>query len=672
MAPGERSARLLTAPAVAVLDAEGTVTGWTQGATELLGYHADEVVGRSSAFLSPGDGAQRFATWARTHGRLDAWSGLAEFRHRDGHTIVLHLDGRRLTTAEGKPAWIFMVRPTSTERAADSVAEVLIRQSPIATWIWDRELRCVWRNDRARQVQALFRYGPGMPQENAPARGNERARRALQAVLTHGVPVTDTEVVWPAADGLGNRTLSVSIFRLEGTDGDPVGVCSMAIDITQSQARRRVALLSEASARIGTTLDIRHTAQELAEFAMPALADFVTVDLDETVLSDLLPLQRPAATRAATFRRVGMASVHDELPESLWQPGKPLFVSLSTPHTKVLYSGRPHFEPELDTSPGNWLDHDPDRALVVRKTGMHSLMLIPIRARGVILGVAVFARTVNPTPFNEDDLMLAEDLVAQAALSLDTARRFTRERIAAFALNRDLLPRRLHGGDSLDLAYQYRPAGAREGVGGDWYDTIPLSGGRTALVVGDVVGHGVPAAAIMGQLRTAINTLVVMDLQPGELLTHLDDLFDDLDRRDLDENDIPFHPLGATCLYAVYDPATRSCAMTTAGHPPPLIATPDGAVTFPELTTGPPVGIGMGSYETATFDLPAGSLIALYTNGLIQRRGEDLDAGMERLRTILSDGADLPLGRLCTGVIDAAVGTLPPEDDIALLMARTR
>ncbi|MYS71727.1 SpoIIE family protein phosphatase, partial [Streptomyces sp. SID5926] len=195
------------------------------------------------------------------------------------------------------------------------------------------------------------------------------------------------------------------------------------------------------------------------------------------------------------------------------------YVPETSPFMQVLSSGRPLLQPVLDPSHEAWLADDPARAAKIREFGMHSLLILPIHARGVLLGVAVFVRTSNPTPFDDNDRLLAEELVARAALSLDNARRYTREHNTALALQRSLLPRRVHGGTAMEVAARYLPADAEEGVGGDWFDVIGLPGGRLALVVGDVVGHGVNAAATMGRLGMAIRTLADLDLPPGEVLT---------------------------------------------------------------------------------------------------------------------------------------------------------
>src|SRR6185312_13044702 len=294
-------------------------------------------------------------------------------------------------------------------------------------------------------------------------------------------------------------------------------------------------------------------------------------------------------------------------------------------------------------------------AATIRRFGIHSVLSVPIRARAVTLGVAVFLRGQRPEPFEQDDVLLAEELTARAGLSLDNARRYTRERTTALTLQRSLLPQRLPRQSAVEVASRYLPASAQLGVGGDWFDVIPLSGARVALVVGDVVGHGIHASATMGRLRTAVRTLADVDLAPDELLTQLDDLVVRLDREEGPQTggraEAPTPgEVGATCLYAVYDPVSRRCTMARAGHPPPAVVTPDGEVRFLNLPTGPPLGLGGLPFESVEVELAEGSLLALYTDGLVEAADRDIEVGLNLLRGALADKAG-PLEETCDRVL---------------------
>ncbi|WP_127356498.1 SpoIIE family protein phosphatase, partial [Actinacidiphila soli] len=593
------SSDLVGAP-IAMIDSEGTVVGWTQAAQRLVGYSHAEVVSQPAAVIlaSAEDRAKAsaFAEQCRARG---GWSGLAALRHRDGRKLEVSLRVSPLSGQDGSAHWLVSV----TDLAAVSSSAVnglrpssLLTRAPIGITVRDLELRCTWLNDLAERRDDILpevRLGRRLTEVVAGFEA-EALEAAMRQVLESGTPVVDLE--YPAWNARRKHAFTVSYFRLEDAEGHALAVCGMCVNVTdRERARERLAILSEASTRIGTTLDVMRTGQELADLAVPLLADFVAVDLTESVPLGEEPLARlgPMGERIPVFRRAGLASIHPGAPEALCARGEAVFVPSASPYNRVLSTGKPYLEPVLDTSPGTWLDQDPPRAQKIHEYGFHSMMVVPIHARDAVLGVAVFARTEDLMPFEEDDLLLAEELVSRAALSLDNANRYTRERTAALALQRNLLPQRLTGGCAVEVASRYLPADIHRGVGGDWFDVIPLSGARVALLVGDVVGHGINAAATMGRLRTAVHTLADMDLPPDELLAHLDDLAIRLTEEDADATGPATAVVGATCLYAVYDPVTRRCTMARAGHPPPAIIDPHGHVTFPDLPAGTPLGLGL-------------------------------------------------------------------------------
>ncbi|MEU2320530.1 MULTISPECIES: SpoIIE family protein phosphatase [Streptomyces] len=559
--------------------------------------------------------------------------------------------------------------------AAGPALRSLLTHAGLGLAVWDTDLRCVWANDVLTRYDGIPRERRlGLPPRAALAGDADALEETLREVLHTGACAIGRPYRVPVVQGAPRpRFLAATALRLDDPDGRPLGVALLVLDVRSGRGvEDRLTVVSEAGARIGTTLDIVRTAQELADFTVPLLADYVTVDLTEAVRLGGEPLERlgTADGRVPTFRRAGVASVHDGAPESLWSSGDAVFVPEHSPFMQVLHTGRPLLEPHLDTSPGTWLDHDPARARQIRRYGMHSLLIVPLQARGLLMGVVVLVRSDNPAPFDDGDRLLAEEIAARAALSLDNARRYTRERTAALALQRSLLPRRVDGGDAMEVAAHYVPADAEYSAGGDWFDVFGLSGGRLALVVGDVVGHGIAAAAAMGRLRTAIRTLADLDLPPAELLTRLDRASVHLVEAD-EASEAEYCSIGATCVYAVYDPAEHTCTVALAGHPPPAVTGPDGTLTFPDLPHGTPLGYGLPPCEAAVLDLPPGGLIALYTDGLVEDRRHDIGVGMERVRGALARAADdASLAELCTAV----VGTLPtaPEDDVTLLLARAR
>ncbi|MFC4031610.1 SpoIIE family protein phosphatase [Streptomyces polygonati] len=683
----------LVGAATALIDAGGVVLGWTEAAERAVGYSAEEVVGRSAGrLLAGGASAAEPAAWANRALAREAWSGTVRIRRKDGTDAEMTLEASPLA-GEGRTDWFVTLRDPAAALfwtpAEASVSSALLARSPIGLSIWDTDLRCIWLNTAAEHQDGLLRrqrLGRLMG-DVLPGEAGRDTVAAMRQVLESGEPIIEREYTWQVPGEDEERVLSASYFRLDGADGKPIGVVNMATDIDKSRARQHLLILGQAGNRIGTTLDVVRTAQELADAAVPLLADYVTVDLAETVPLGEEPLQRLPSSGSGipVFRRAGMASIHEGVPEALWQVGEAVFVPPSSPFAHVLFSGESHFQPVTDTSPGSWLDQDPDRARIVKETGMHSLIIVPLKARGTILGEAVFLRTDNPTSFSGDDLLLIEELVGRAALSLDNARRFTRERAASIALQRNLLPHNLSGGGAVELASRYLPADTHEGVGGDWFDAFPLPDARVGLVVGDVVGHGINAAALMGQLRTVMRTLADQDLPPEELLARLDRLVIQMTEQEETAEGFGAPVMSCTCAYAVYDPLTRRCTMASAGHPPPAVLYPDGRVAVPPVPPGAPIGLGTMSYERFTLELPENSVIALYTDGLIETRTADLDAGIARLSAALNLPGT-PLEQLCSHVIDTMA---PPgkrsalagagetaaraaEDDIALLLARTR
>ncbi|MFJ4835924.1 SpoIIE family protein phosphatase [Streptomyces sp. NPDC088747] len=463
---------------------------------------------------------------------------------------------------------------------------------------------------------------------------------------------------------VGDRLLAVN-QRPTDLKGGPSGSVATLRDSTELRAlsgraevaRERLKLLYDAGVDVGTSLDVTRTAEELAEVTVPRFADYVTVDLAEAVLSG----EEPENT--GRLRRTASSGIHDDAP--LYPVGRQITFVATSPQARSLSTGESFIEPDLSKAAG-WLAQDLERSAQVVAYGIHSLITVPLRVGPLVMGVVNFWRSEKPEPFDVEELTLAEELVARAAVSIDNARRYTREHTMAVTLQRSLLPRNLPEQTALDIAYRYLPAQA--GVGGDWFDVLPLSGTRVAVVVGDVVGHGLHAAATMGRLRTAVHNFSALDLPPDELLGLLDEL---VGRIDQDENteDGGAAVTGATCLYAIYDPISRTCTVARAGHPPPALVRPDGRVEFPEVPAGPPLGLGGLPFETVDLVIEEGSRLVLYTDGLVEDRERDIDVGLDMLATALA-GSDRSPEDTCRAVLDALLPARP-SDDIALIVART-
>ncbi|MEU0372623.1 SpoIIE family protein phosphatase [Streptomyces sp. NPDC006283] len=661
--------------AAVVLDRRGRVSGWSERARALTGYSAEDVLGRSAmeTLVDPADrDVVVEATTACIRNR--GWFGVVPVLGSDGSRLRLGIRARWVTREAGVYEWYLVAAPAEEVLQWEidrSVMDGMFRRSPIGLAVHDTDLSILRIN------RAIARIG-GVSSEQA--RGHrigdflirsdaETVDEGLQKVLETGTPMIFTEQPCRVPGGPGRpdreRYVSVSAFRMEDSAGRVLGVTQLVEDVTEGhRARRRLALLTEAGATIGTTLDVQTTAEELARAAVPGLADCVSVDLLEPVSRG----EEPVPGGVGPVRRTANRTITPETAHLLFPVGTVNSFPKDTPQGRCLSTGKPVLKPYIDLS--GFLT-TMGRGTTTGLQNVHSLMVVPLTARGLVLGFVSLWRSRLPDPFEEDDLTLASELAARAAVSLDNARRFTQQHRAALALQRRLLPRELPAHPAVVVAHRYMPAGGTTGVGGDWFDVIPLSGARVALVVGDVVGHGINAAATMGRLRTAVHTLADLDLEPDEVLSHLDDLVNRLAGEQ--EEDVEGGPgeqvVGATCLYAVYDPVTQRCSLARAGHPPPAVMSPEGDVSVPDLPAGPPLGLGGLPFEAAELTLQEGSVIALYTNGLVDGAMHDMEAGLAQLCETLA-GPTRPLEDTAQAVVDRLLPERP-SDDVALLLAQT-
>ncbi|MER6093532.1 SpoIIE family protein phosphatase [Streptomyces bluensis] len=681
--------------AVAAVDAHGLVTAWSPGARHLLGYAPSEVLGRPASLLlaaEPTPAALRRAVAS------EGWSGRVALRHHDGHRLEADLRAWSAPAADGQSQW-FLVHspppaPPPTPGAYDDaqLLEWAFARSPLTMAVYDVDGRILRMNAATCRLlgvdehQVLGRAVEDLcgdtRERGAPATpaSAQRLIETMRSVARTGQEMR-YEIAGPAAeDGSGKATWwAVTMSPVTDPDGRVHGVFTAGCDITgQHEARQRLAVLNEANARIGATLDVARTADELADMAVPWLADFVSVDLLDSVLHGGDPFPGPVVG-TITLRRVAHRSVTEGTPEAAVKLGAVDIYPDYSPPARSLGSGLPVLSAKGDDDFDRWTGAHPGRASRVRDYGFHSVMSIPLRARGTTLGVAVFARR-RPEPFVPDDLLVAGEMVARAAVCVDNARRYTRERATALSLQRSLLPRQLPQQPAVEVATRYLPGSTQAGFGGDWFDVIPLSGARVALVVGDVVGHGLRATAAMGRLRIAVRTLADVDLAPDELLTQLDDLVIRLaaegsgaagdspdEGLETPEDEERAGDMAATCLYAVYDPVTRHCTIARAGGPVPALVRCDGTVQLLDVPTGPRLGVGGLPFEATELEVPEGSLLALFTDGLINARPGNLDT----LCRVLSHHPDRDLEDTCDTVLERLLPGLP-TDDVALLIARTR
>ncbi len=664
--PLDDAARATTAgDAVAVVDTRGIITGWSEGARLLTGHPAEEVTGRPAADLVDGDAV---TAW---HALRETGAAVVPVRRRDGRRADLALRACPLAGADGQ-AQAYVVTACPDERTR-LLGELAFQQASMSMSVFDTA-QCYLRMNEAGcrvmgrpEAEFRHRYYPDTVENAEHSRG---FLHHLKLVVETGEPLR-YESWTRSPSGRRMHAWNTEMWPVRDASGELIGTALAAFDSSEQHwARQRLAMLNEAAESIGTKLDVVHTARELAELAVPRLADFASVDLLDSVLQGEEPAVGVVGADVV-LRRAAHHSLTPGVPEAaidlgaedVYPPESPPARALATGACVLTRTG----EADLDT----WLARHEARTAVL--TGAErpefSLMAVPLIARGTTLGVAVFVRSLTPEApdaFDRDDISLAQELASRAAVCVDNARRYTRERTTALALQRSLLPQAVTGQAAVECASRYLPALSQAGVGGDWFDVIPLSGTRVALVVGDVVGHGIHASVTMGRLRTAVWTLADVDLPPDELLTHLDDLVGHLAG---DDNQAAGE-FGATCLYAVYDPVSRRCTVAAAGHPPPVVLLPDGTAEVVAMAAGPMLGVGGLPFEARELELPEGSVLALYTDGLVEARDFDVDAGTDALRVALAAPAQ-SLEDICDTVLKSLLPD-SPADDVALLIARTR
>ncbi|WLQ38236.1 SpoIIE family protein phosphatase [Streptomyces castrisilvae] len=683
---------------------DGLIEQWSRRAAGLFGVAAHQAVGKDpvEAFL-PGE--------VRREGRrrvgevLDGkeWTGLVPFRMpgEDGVHGLAEIYVMPSETATGERAAVCIVvdvralRRIETDLAA---SQAIFGQSPFGFVLFGTDLTVVRANERFATV-----FGGRADDHRGRTVGDylsgaeaDRLTATLERVLETGNSVTDLQLVGMAPGDTERRHWSMNLYRVHSGSGRPIGIAGLATDVTRrhmaareaASARRNLALLNEASARIGNSLDLETTARELLDVAVPVFCDLASVDLyqalltgDEAAPGSWSPLPREAVGGSAELRRVAFASaVSDALPAASdsGPPGGPdgppalgavHRYPFGSPCAVALRTGR------VEDVPAD------DRGFV------QSTLAVPMVAHDTVVGLVRFSRTKGSEPFDDRDRALATELAARAAVCIDNARLYRREHERALILQRSLLPPGDPEAAGLDIACRYLPGNTATEVGGDWFDVIELPGHRTALVVGDVMGRGLRAAVAMGELRTAVRTLALLDLEPAEVLSALDEVARGLGTpggaspsgggggaqwparaarksREADLSEVYL----ATCVYAVYDPVTRRCTFANAGHLPPVVVEPGEDALLLDVPPGMPLGVGGEPFEEVEVELKEGALLALYTDGLVESRDHPLDEGLAALRAALVE-PERPLEDVCDRVL-TSLDTRHGEDDIALLMAR--
>lgn len=657
--------------AAVLLDAEGRIVLWSPQAEELYGYTSEEALGQYAARVLVHE--EHWDWVAKTFIEVmetgQSWAGSFPIRCKDGSTRLVELRNMRLLNDRGDFYALGLGTDSPTLRDLErdvALSTRLISQSPVGVAIFDADLRYVSVNpalERMHGRPAADHLGHHY-REIMRATAFEETEAAMRQVLRTGNPLVEesTIVGRTPADPGHQHAWSVSMYRLDDPQGRVLGVAQLVVDVTEryrsdmeaGENRRRLALIADGSARIGTTLEVDQTAWELADVTVPEFADVAAVDVLDSVLDEHSPVSRngPVLFRALAVK----AAYPTDAFTAADPPGRITRYDADRLATRCVRTGRPILIRHAERGDLTRIARDDDAATLLARAGVHSYMAVPLTARGAILGFLGLTRARDPRPFDEDDLATATELASRAAVCIDNARTHQSMRNAAETLQRSLLPDHPPHLPGLQVASRYLPAQAAYEVGGDWYDVLPLAGDRTALVVGDVMGSGIDAAAAMGRLRTATAAFTELDLDPALVLQHLDTITSRLEQ------------YIATCLYAVYDPHRAELRIASAGHLPPVVVCGGEQPRLLDLPTGTPLGVGGVPFETTTVSFGPGHHLILYTDGLVETRHHPID---ERLDTLLHllDAPDSALEETCDRLLQK-LRHPDNHDDVALLIAR--
>ncbi|MEU9360043.1 SpoIIE family protein phosphatase [Streptomyces sp. NPDC048301] len=631
-----------------VVDAAGLVTGWSREAEQRFGVATADVMGMrvmdvlARDTLRPSQEAEETAA-----------------------------DGLRLEPL-GATGWAFRSVPelADSEAVLDSVLlEVLFTQVRVHTYVLDPELRVLRVSDASgdRDVDENARLRGQAFRDVCPFRDPDEVEAVLRELMRTGVPVMDRQYeARPHAFAGGRHAFEITAFRLrtsraarlDAQDSD-LGLLVFTRDVTeQARSRDRGRALEAVRGTVGRTLDIEATCRDLIDALVPDFVDVGAVEVVDTVLRGDTQPPGPLGRDVPLHRAAYAGSSTPAHPI-----GDVRAVPHGTPFQRTLTDLRTRVVP-LDGA--SWLESDPARARSIREIGAHTLLLAPITLRGSVLGMLTLYRCGDSDPFTEEDVPVVQAMASRTALGIDNARRYIHEYTIASALQRRLLPQRPVPQPAVETDHLVLP-----GVGpAVWFDTIALSGARTALVIGEVHERGIQGATAMGQLRTVVHALSALDLEPDELLARVYDTAARLaeERMQLPEND-PLHreALEASCTFAVYDPFAGTCTLASAGHTAPLVVESDGSVKVIEVVAGPPLGATEREPVAAvSFPLEEGSLVALHTSAM-DRYAVPGEGAMSQA---LSD-----TGRSLQEICDAIAYALPDTPELrgaAVLLARAR
>lgn len=643
--------------ATIVLDSSGAIVACNAIAESLLRLPAHW---QGSSIL-----ADQEPSFVRAVGRLLAGDPVAretQVRLGDGAMRSLSWKGTPLFDAEGERLGaVAVIEDTSKRQAArrdTALLDALFREAPVGLAVFDQQRRYTRVNRALEQMNGLSDdEHRGRPASDLLPDLRSDLDLVVQRVFETGEPAPDIEVVGstPATQD-ETRTWLHSFFRLEH-GGQAVGVGAVVRDITdqrraeleRASAAQRLAFIGEAGEQLAGSLEPEAVLDVLCRLAVPPLADHIIIDL----LDDAGRLVRAASRHSGSdpyesksFVEVGESRDYGE----------------RHPVRRAAELGEIFHLRDVAAAAAAAPEGD---GAFAQRAGLSSVLVLPMHVAGHVIGVASLVFTSSGRRYEQAEVALARDLVGRAAVAVANALSYEQQRSAAVALQRSLLPEGLGDVEGLDVAWRYLPGAKGTKVGGDWADVLPLPSGRTAIVVGDVMGRGLRAAAVMGQVRTAVRVLAYQDPPPAEVLRALDIAVAGLADGQL-----------VTCVYAVFDPSRETLTLASAGHVPPVLVSPTGEPHVLSVDTGMPVGVPLGvradlGYGEVELAMPHGAGLALYTDGLVEAPGRDVDAGIADLVAALTSTGWDDLEALCDTAIAAGVPHAPGHpDDVALLLVR--
>ncbi|WP_199896756.1 ATP-binding SpoIIE family protein phosphatase [Streptomyces niger] len=670
--------------AVVVVDARGLVSHWSRGARRLFGPSREDAVGAPAVELMPVSGALGSDEWRGPDGDEDPDGPGPDLESALGGETSYPRAGRaRMATPERGQVdilwWAYPLVGPGAERLLVLAADAGQLHGEGGE---EGEAGAQGGRERERYAPgfALHTDFPGFEElarrlpEILPSMSPQESARIVSQVLELGYPVLEIsqQERFPVTPDWGvprrverrARLLRAASESAADSRAAEAATAELESDLEYAAVRERLEFLNEVSGRIGSSLDLARTIQEVSEAVVPRFTDVAGTYLREQVIAGEGFPDGPPDTTTMWHR---VAVEHNDEP-GRWDDVVPVGESMPfpahTPFFQCMTTGEPVLIPRISEQMGNAIAAQFDKRDISPLINLRSMLVVPLKARNVVLGFMILLRHPERAEFNDMDRVTGAELAARAGLVLDNARMYTYQENVAETLQDSMLPHIEPRMAGCDTATRYLPGTRLGRVGGDWFDTIKLPGSRTALVVGDVMGHGLNSAAMMGQLRTAVQTMAAIDMQPAQLLRSLDDL-----AQRLGDNYL------ATCLYVVYDPIESRLTLANAGHIPPVVVrAADGRSELLDLPTGAPIGVGGVPFEAVTVPVAPGDRLVLCTDGLVEVRGEDIGVGL----AALAESAAHPAASMddaCDTIIRALAATLNAgrggrKDDVALLMAR--